>query len=226
MKQLLTRTPCQKIIQVFCFVMIVLSFMITGCAGSGKPQYEVEKYLLSYSSPSWDKFDKLNISVKFNRFSIAAAYNSDNMIFRDNTYSFDYFNYSRWAVNPADMIADSLVRDMRDSGLFRAVFSHYETQDGQFIISGSIDEFYLREDRSNKTALISIIISLQDTRERETGKRMMFQKKYTREERLQESSPRGYCQAASEAMRVISEQITKDIYTDIKATVQSPKGNP
>ncbi|MGP8003861.1 MAG: ABC-type transport auxiliary lipoprotein family protein [Smithella sp.] len=206
--------------------MIVLSFIITGCAGSGKPQYEVEKYLLSYSAPSWDKFDKLNVSIKFNRFSIAAAYNSDNMIFRDNTYSFDYFNYSRWAVNPADMIADSLVRDMRDSGLFRAVFSRYETQDGQFIISGSIDEFYLREDRSNKTALISIIISLQDTRERETGKRMMFQKKYVREEPLQESSPRGYCQAVSEAMRVISEQITKDIYTDIKATVQSPKGNP
>jgi cholesterol transport system auxiliary component len=206
--------------------MIVILFIITGCAGSGKPQYEVEKYLLSYSSPSWDKFDKLNISIKFNRFSIAAAYNSDNMIFRDNTYSFDYFNYSRWAVNPADMIADSLVRDMRGSGLFSAVFSRYETQDGQFIISGSIDEFYLREDRSNKTALISIIISLQDTRERETGKRMMFQKKYVREEPLQESSPRGYCQAASEAMRVISEQITKDIYTDIKATVQSTKGNP
>lgn len=226
MKQLLTRKPCQKKIQVFCFVMIVLSFMITGCAGSGKPQYEVEKYLLSYASPSWDKFDKLNISIKFNRFSIAAAYNSDNMIFRNNTYSFDYFNYSRWAVNPADMIADSLVRDMRGSGLFSAVFSRYETEDGQFIISGSIDEFYLREDRSNKTALISIIISLQDTRERETGKRMMFQKKYVREEPLQESSPRGYCQAASEAMRVISEQITKDIYTDIKATVQSTKGNP
>ncbi|MGA2553407.1 MAG: ABC-type transport auxiliary lipoprotein family protein [Smithella sp.] len=226
MKQLLTRTPCQKKIQVFCFVVIVLSFMITGCAGNGNPQYETKNYLLSYSSPSWDKFDKLNISIKFNRFSGAAAYNSDNMIFRNNTYSFDYFNYSRWAVNPADMIADSLVRDMRGSGLFSAVFSRYETQDGQFIISGSIDEFYLREDRSNKTALVSIIISLQDTRERETGKRMMFQKKYVREEPLQESSPRGYCQAASEAMRVISEQITKDIYTDIKATVQSTKGNP
>ena len=226
MKQLLTRTPCQKKIQVFCFVMMVLSFIITGCAGSGKPQYEVEKYLLSYSAPSWDKFDKLNISIKFNRFSIAAAYNSDNMIFRNNTYSFDYFNYSRWAVNPADMIADSLVRDMRDSGLFRAVFSRYETEDGQFIISGSIDEFYLREDRSNKTALISIIISLQDTRERETGKRMIFQKKYIREEPLQESSPRGYCQAASEAMRVISEQITKDIYTNIKENIQSKTSNP
>ncbi|MCK7504310.1 MAG: hypothetical protein MZV70_09615 [Desulfobacterales bacterium] len=76
---------------------------------------------------------------------------------------------------------------MRASGLFRAVFSRYETEEGRFVISGGIEEFYLRMDKSNKTALISISISLQDTREKETGKRMMFQKKYVREEPLQES---------------------------------------
>ncbi|HUN56132.1 MAG TPA: ABC-type transport auxiliary lipoprotein family protein [Smithella sp.] len=226
MKRLITRTQCFPIIQGFCFAILAISFIITGCAGSGKPQYEVENYLLSYSAPSWDKFDKLNASIKFNRFSIDAAYNSSKMIFSNDPYSIDSFNYSRWAVNPADMIADNLVRDMRDSGLFRAVFSRYETEDGQFVISGSIEDFYLRKNGSNKTALVSISISLEDTRERETGKKMMFQKKYSQEEPLQESSPRGYCQAASQAMRVISEQITKDIYTDIKATVQSAKDNP
>ncbi|MGP8153978.1 MAG: ABC-type transport auxiliary lipoprotein family protein [Smithella sp.] len=213
-------------IQYFYFVMIILSFIIAGCAVGGKPQYEVENYLLSYSAPSFDKLDRLNTSIKFNRFSIAAAYNSDDMIFRNDPYSIDSFNYSRWAVNPADMIADSLLRDIRGSGLFRAVFSRYEMDDGQFIISGSIEEFFLRIDKSNKTAFVSIIISLQETREKETGKRMIFQKKYFREEPLQESSPRGYCQAASEAVRIISEQITKDVYTNIKATTQSTTGNP
>ena len=177
--------------------MIVLSLIITGCAGSGKPQYEVENYLLNYPAPSWDKPVKLNTSVKFNRFSIAAAYNSTNMIFRKDSYSLDSFNYSRWAVNPADMIADSLLRDIRESGLFRAVFSRYETDEGRFVISGGIEEFYLRMEKSDKTAVISISISLKDTREKETGKSIMFQKKYVREEPLQESSPRGYCQAAS-----------------------------
>ena len=209
-----------------CFMLIVSLFLITACAGSGKPQYEVENYLLSYKAPSFDKFEKLNTSVKFNRFSIAAAYNSNSMIFRNDPYSIDSFNYSRWAVNPADMIADSLLRDMRESGLFSAVYSRYETDEGQFVISGSIEEFYLRSDKSNKTAVIRIIISLQDAREKETGKTIMFQKKYVREEPLQESSPRGYSQAASQAMRIISEQITKDIYTNIKTTVQATKGNP
>jgi ABC-type uncharacterized transport system auxiliary subunit len=200
--------------------MIASLLMIIGCAGSGKPQYEVENYLLSYSAPSWDKPEKLNTSVKFNRFSIAAAYNSANMIFSNDSYSLDTFNYSRWAVNPADMIADSLLRDMRASGFFQAVFSRHETDEGSFLISGGIEEFYLRMEKGDKTAVISISVSLKDTREKETGKSILFQKKYFREEPLQESSPRGYCQAASKAMRIISEQITNDIYTAVKTNVQ------
>jgi ABC-type uncharacterized transport system auxiliary subunit len=221
MRQLLTQVKCHgKRIQSFYFIMIALFLMIIGCAGSGKPQYEVDSYILSYSAPSWDKPVKLNTSLKFNRFSIAAAYNSANMIFRKDAYSLDSFNYSRWAVNPADMIADSLLRDMRESGFFLAVFSRHETDEGRFLISGGIEEFYLRMEKSNKTAVISITISLKDTREKET-KSIIFQKKYVREEPLQESSPRGYCQAASQAMRIISEQITNDIYTAIKTNVQS-----
>jgi ABC-type uncharacterized transport system auxiliary subunit len=228
MKKIFTQVQCfGKGFQSFCLIIIILSMVITGClSGSGKPQYEVENYLLSYPAPSFDKLEKLNASVKLNRFSIAAAYNSTNMIFRNDPYSIDSFNYSRWSVNPADMVADSFLRDLRASGLFGAVYSRYETDEGQFVISGSIEEFYLRSDKSNKTAVIRIIISLQDTREKETGKTMMFQKKYVREEPLQESSPRGYSQAASEALRIISEQITKDIYTNIKTTVQSTTSNP
>ena len=164
MRQLLIQAQChRKRIQSFYFIMIVLLLMLIGCAGSGKPQYEVASYLLNYSAPSFDKFDKLNTSVKFNRFSIATAYNSANMIFRKDSYSLDSFNYSRWAVNPADMIADSLLRDVRESGLFQAVFSRYETEEGRFVVSGGIDEFFLRVDKNNKTAVISMTISLQDS---------------------------------------------------------------
>ncbi|KUG23436.1 hypothetical protein ASZ90_006742 [hydrocarbon metagenome] len=200
-------------------MLIVFSFLIAGCSGYGKPQYNVENYLLSYAAPSWNNLDMVAASVKFNRFSIAAAYNSTNMIFRSDAYSIDSFNYSRWAVNPADMVADSLLRDMRGSGLFGAVFSRSEGDEGRFVMSGGIEEFYLRIDKNNKTAVVSVSISLKDNQEKETGKTMLFQKKYVREEKLQESSPRGYCQAASNAMMVISRQIINDIYTVIKTTV-------
>ncbi|KQC09962.1 MAG: hypothetical protein APR62_12885 [Smithella sp. SDB] len=222
MRYLLPRTQNLRVTFIsLCFMSIVFSFLITGCSGYGKPQYNVENYLLSYAMPSRNNPDMLATSVKFNRFSIAAAYNTTNMVFRSDAYSFDSFNYSRWAVNPADMVADILLRDMRASRLFSVVFSRSEEDQGRFVISGGIEEFYLRIDKNNnKTAVVSIAISLKDTREKETGKMIMFQKKYVHEESLQESSPRGYCQAASEAMRTISERVTHDIYTAIKTNLQ------
>lgn len=191
-------------------------FLMTGCAANGKPQYNVEKYLLTYPAPTWNQAEKLPVSVKFNRFSIATAYNSTNMIFRDDAYSFDAFNYSRWAVNPADMIADSILADMRDSGQFLAVFSRFQTDEGRFVISGGIDEFYLKMDKKIKTAQISLSISLEDSMQKETGKKIIFQKKYHREEPLRDQSPRGYCQAASEAMRILSREIISDIHAAAK----------
>jgi len=208
----------RKPFSILCCMLIALLFI--GCAGSGKPPYDVERYLLNYSAPAWDNPYKLNTSVKFNRFSIAAAYNSANMFFRKDSYSLDSFNYSRWAVNPADMIADGILRDMRESGFFRAVFSRYDMEEGRFFISGGIEEFYLDMSKGGKNAVIRISITLKDTREKETGKSIMFQKKYFREEPLQESSPRGYCQAASQAMRIISEEIINDVHTAVKANVQ------
>ena len=220
MKQLLKHSQRVIKIQNLYFIIFVFLLGIVGCASSGKPQYDIESYLLSYSSPSFEKHDKINTSVKFNRFSIASAYNSTNMIFRKDSYSVDSFNYSRWAVNPADMIADSLLSDIRQSGLFQAVFSRYETDEGRFIISGGVEEFFLSMGKNDKKAVIVIAISLKDEQEKETNKNILFQKKYTREEPLQESSPQGYSQAASQAMRIISEQITNDIYAAVKTRVQ------
>lgn len=209
-----------------CFILMILSCLIAGCFTSGKPQYNVEKYLLSYPASSWNQLDKLPASVKLNRFSIASVYNSTGMIFRNDEYSVDSFNYSRWAVNPADMIGDSLLTDLRASGLFETVLSRQETDEGRFIISGGIEEFYLKMDKSPKTALIRISITLQDSEAKETGKRMMFQKKYIREEPLQDPSPRGYSQAASGAMQAVSREIIGDIYQAVKATVQPAKSSP
>lgn len=205
----------------FCFIVMALFLcLIAGCSTGGKPQYNVETYLLNYPAPSWNNPEKLPTSVKFHRFSIAVAYNSTSMVFRSDDYSIDSFNYSRWAVNPADMTGDSILRDMRGSGLFQAVFSRHETDASRFIVSGGIEEFYLRADSSNKKAIIGISISVQDTQEKETGKRMMFQKKYLQEEALKDSSPKGYCEAASRAMQIISREIISDIYRAAKTRVQ------
>lgn len=204
--------------QLWCAgcLLMMLAWGFAGCASSGKPHYDVTKYLLQYPSLSWEQAEKIPASVKINRFSIAAVYNTTAMIFREDDNSIDFFNYSRWVVNPADMIADRLVYDLRESGLFAIVLSRHETDEGRFFVTGGIEEFYLKLEKKQKTALISISISLQDGVEKETFKKIMYQKKYTREEILQDQSPRGYSQAASLALRALSREIINDIYEAVQ----------
>lgn len=221
MEKTLQRPACQrKQRSILLRIVVALSLLcVAGCAGSGKPQYDAQKYLLTYPSPSFEAPAKLPVSVKVNRFSIAAAYNSTGMVFRDDAYGLDAFNYSRWAVNPADMIGDLLLADMRAGNLFQAVLSRYDLEEGRFILSGGIEEFYLRAEKKNKAARIVLSISLQDSAEKETGKRIMYQKTYTREIPLQDASPKGYCAAASEAMQNVSREILRDVYAAVKTRV-------
>jgi ABC-type uncharacterized transport system auxiliary subunit len=195
---------------VFCLAMI------SGCVSTGKPQAPVENYLIDYPAPLFAKLPVIDDTIRVSRFTIATAYNNSNMIFRQDHYALDSFNYNRWAVNPADMVGDNLLRDLQASGFFRAAFSRYAVDEGRYIVQGGIDEFFLRIDKSGKSAVISLEITLKDTKQREAGKRILFQKKYRQEEALTDQSPRGYCQAMSLCLQKLLPQIVNDVYSTVK----------
>ncbi len=199
---------------LFLFLCIVI---IPGCIGSGKPLFQAQNYLLDYPAPFFKELTGIDDTISVSRFTIAAAFNNNNMIFIENNYSLDSFNYNRWAVNPADMVGDNLLRDLQGSGLFRAAFSRYAADEGRYILQGGITEFFLRKDKNGNIAIISLEIALKDSRQREATKRILFQKKYYREELLKEQSPRGYCEAMSLALQNLSRQIMYDIYQTVKA---------
>ena len=208
----------KQILYVIFPFLIICFFVLQGCANSGKPRYEVENYLLDYPAPTFENKVQLDTTIRIHRFTIASAYNTQNMIFRTDDYTLDFFNYNRWAVNPADMTADTLLRDMQASGLFRAVFSRYTVEETRFLLQGGINDFFLRIGENDKVAVISMEITLKDSLRQEATKRIVFQKKYSREELLTDQSPHGYCQAMSKALKNLSQQITTDIYEAIKTS--------
>ena len=200
--------------RIICFFFFFL--VIQACSIGGKPNYEIEYYILDYQAPVFEKQAQLDVTIRVNRFTIASAYNTQNMIFRTDNYSLDFFNYNRWAINPADMVADNLLRDMQARGLFHAVFSRYTVEDADFILEGGIGEFSLHIGKNNKIAVISLEITLKNSNQVEANKRIIFQKKYHHEELLIEQTPRGYCQAMSQALKILSQQIITDVYQAIK----------
>ncbi len=191
-------------------------FFVGGCSSLGKPAHEIKYYILDYPAPAIKQLPQIDSTIRLNRFTIAAAYNTQSMIFRPDKYTLDYFSYNRWAVNPADMVADMLQRDLHAVGLFGAVFSRYSIEDAHYILQGSIGEFFLRAEPNGKRAVLDIKITLKDLKKREAQRRVVFQKNYYHEELLTEQTPRGYCEAMSRALEKLSVQITLDIYQAIK----------
>ena len=219
MKKSLTSTNDKRQILYVIFTLLVICFFVfQGCANSGKPRYDVENYLLDYAAPTFENKVKIDTTIRISRFTIASAYNTQSMIFRTNDHALDFFNYNRWAVTPADMIADILLRDMQASRLFRAVFSRYTVEETRFLLQGGINDFFLRIDKNGNVAVISMEVTLKDSLPYEATKRIVFQKKYSREELLTDQSPHGYCQAMSKALKNLSQQITTDVYEAIKAS--------
>jgi ABC-type uncharacterized transport system auxiliary subunit len=194
----------------FCFILI------TGCVSTGKPQAPVENYIVDYPTPIFAKLPVIDDTIRVSRFTIATAYNNTGMITRQDNYYLDSFNYNRWAVNPADMVGDNFLRDLQASGYFRAALSRYAVDEGKYIVQGGIYEFYMRKDQGNNIAVLSLEITLKDIKQRDAVRRILFQKKYSREEALADQSPRGYCQAMSRALQKLSPEIIHDIYRAIK----------
>lgn len=203
---------CRIAISIVIFSATLLLFLVSACSTNIKPAPQVDSYLLDYTRPSFNISSPIPDSVKIQRFAIANAYNTKDMIFRRAEYDIDAFNYNRWAVNPADMVADMLLRDMRSSRFFHAVFSRYSIDEGRFAVEGGVESFLLRIEKDRATAVIALSIMLKDNTEKHPVKRILFQKNYAAEEPLAAISPVNYCRAASIAMERLSRQILNDIY--------------
>jgi ABC-type uncharacterized transport system auxiliary subunit len=89
-------------------------------------------------------------------------------------------------------------------------------EEAGFLLQGGIGEFFLRIEKNSKVAVISLEITLKNSNQVKANKRIIFQKKYHQEELLTEQTPRGYCQAMSQALKILSQQIINDVYQAIK----------
>ena len=137
------------------------------------------------------------------------------MIFLLDNGTFDSFNYNRWTVNPADMVGDNMLRDLQQSGLFRAVFSYHTPDEGRYVVQGGVEDFFLKMGKTGRTAVAALVITLEDTKQHAATRRILYQKKYREERLLGTPTAEGYCRAMSLALEALSRRITTDIYAGI-----------
>ena len=190
-------------------LLFLLLFFLAGC---GKPPVLVHRYILEYPSPAVPASVKLGEAIKVELFSVAQAYNSPAMVYQPNPYKSDTYHYHRWRVNPGFMVTDYLLRDLRNSGLFKAALPAGTSGKSRFLLEGGVEEMQEIDEPDGWKAALTLNITLLDLNRRELTERVVFQKNYRAVEPMTEKTPNGLAQGMSRAMERLSAQIIADVY--------------
>jgi ABC-type uncharacterized transport system auxiliary subunit len=196
-------------------ILLLFVFIITGCLSRSKPAYMIEHYMFEYTSPVVTNLASLSESIKVERFSVNQSFNSQSMVYKPYPFKFMTYNYSRWRVNPADMVTDYLLRDLRNTGIFLGVFSHYDIEKTRFVIEGQVQDFLEAADKNELNTILSVNISLLDTGHKDITEKIVFQRQYKFQEQIKEHTPEGFAKGMSINMSRLSEQLVNDIHKAI-----------
>ena len=198
-------------IKIFLFCLSAF-FLIAGCIDLKQPKNKIQYYTLEYPSPSITGLKPLPVTLKVERFSVAPAYNTNRIIYGNQSFTRDEYFYYKWRSNPADLVTYFLSRDIRASGLFRAVLPQGSGFPFSYLLEGSVDEFFELDAIESWNAVLSITITLMAVNDPDVSKSVLFQKSYSIKKACKHKNPQGLAQAMSLAMGEIAKEVIKDIY--------------
>ena len=199
-------------------LILGLSFLplLSGCMKVKHPGHQIEYYTLEYEPPAGTDLVPLPYVVRIERFGVAPTYNTSRIIYREGSFRREAYVYKRWRSNPGDLVTYFLNRDIKRSGLFRAVLPHDSRFPSSFVIEGSVDEFFEWDTTTVWTAVLTLSITLMAENEPDISKRILLQKTYQSREACRSKSPAALAEAMSRAMARVSGEIIKDLHARIR----------
>lgn len=197
-------------------LLLSLCLLLGGCLNLKQPSRKIDYYTLEYAPPRVPHTAPLSVVLRMERFSVAPSYNTNHIVFRDRSFKRDAYVYRQWRANPGDLVSYFLYRDIRQSGLFKAVLSHGSRFPYSYVLDGSVDEFFEWDMDGHWKAVLSFEITLMAENEPDVSKRVIFQKNYHTQQACRRNNPQALAAAMSQAMAELSTKVIQDIYGHLK----------
>ena len=197
-------------------IIFVILLVMLGCMGNQRSPVKINYYTLEYELNKFDDLKPTPFVLNIERFSVAPVYNSNNIIYKTRQFKRDAYSYHKWRANPGDLVTSFLSRDLKNSLLFKAIFEPGSRFFSSHVISGTVDEFFERDQKDSWTAVLSVSITLIKENETDISKRILFQKHYSINKKCNRKNPRAIAEAMSKAMSGISKIIIIDIHKSLR----------
>ncbi len=197
-------------------LLLALILFFASCVNVKQPRRKVDFLTLEYESPRIDGSGPVPCVIRLFRFNVAPAYDSNRIIYRDQSFKRNAYFYYKWQTNPGDFITHLLSRDMRHSDLFLAVLPSESKLPPTHVLEGTVDEILEWDMDASWKAILSVSITLSARNELASGKGILFQKSYHVTKPTGQRRPEALAEAMSQAMSDMSRSIIKDVYSTLK----------
>lgn len=195
---------------------------LVGVMGCGGSPATVHRYLLEYPPPVVRVPATLDVALTVVPFTVDEAFNSTAMLYRPSPNVSDSYRYHRWRVDPGSMATDFIIRDFRQSRLFRAILTRGSAGESRFRLEGSVEEIQEINSPGGWQAALTLSITLLDMRDPDLSTRLVFQKTLQRLEAIPEKTPAGLARGVSRAMQQLSQVIQGEVYRAARTRLRSP----
>ena len=199
-------------VKIILILLTGLALPLSACLDLKQPRNKIEYYSLEYDPPRRGSRQAVSHVIKVELFSVSPIYNTRKIIYRDDAYKRAAYDYHKWQANPAESVTYFLARDMRQSGLFKAVVTRNNRFPHAYMLGGSVDEFLESDTQSGCQADLSLNIVLMREHESDVSKKIIFQKSYHIRKPCRQKNPRALAEAMSTAMAEASTQIIDEVY--------------
>ena len=200
----------------FFFLFLSLPILFGACVSLKQPVNKIEYYTLEYPPPQIKTLHPLPHVIRMDRFTVAPPYNTSQIIYRDQSFKRNAYVYYRWQTNPGATVTTLLKRDIKNSGLFKAVLNPGSRFSSQYMIEGTVDEFFEWDAQNAWKAILTVSIILTEKNKYDIKNRILYQKTYRKAEICRQKKPKAVAEAMSQALSKISEEMIIDVYDSLK----------
>lgn len=126
----MTKEPVSRTLGVLSLVLL-----LTSCFGNGAK----EEYFYNLTGPKNALEKGKGPRIQVNTFVPASGYDTARIAFRTTKHEIQYYGYRQWAAEPARMLTEMAIRQLRASGRFAEVASGDRLREPDAIIEASVD---------------------------------------------------------------------------------------
>jgi ABC-type uncharacterized transport system auxiliary subunit len=117
---------------------VMASGILSGCGASRPSKYYQLTVPGEVAIPTGDR---MAVTLLVGNLLTSHLYREDRIVYSSGAGQMGTYEYHRWAEPPTEMVEEVLVRELRTSGRYHAVYEHRSNTGGDFLLRGRLYDF-------------------------------------------------------------------------------------